>query len=89
MIVVSRVRQFIRRRGEAAASIPLNDLRRAYWEQLRFAEAAAFDGYFATSRTYHRSAARHLRELDRRGETALEAHATPDRISSRETAGGA
>jgi len=86
MILVSRVRQFIRGRGEAVASLPLDDLRKAYWEQLGLAEAAAFDGYFATSRTYHRSAAHHLRELGRRGETALEAHPTPDRISSPETA---
>ncbi|MGC5223284.1 hypothetical protein ACPW96_11920 [Micromonospora sp. DT81.3] len=86
MIVLSRVRQFIRGRGELLASIPLDDLRRAYWEQLSLAEAAAFDGYFATSRTHHRSAAHHLRELDRRGETALPAHPTSDRTSSPETA---
>jgi hypothetical protein len=73
----ARLRRLIPVRGELFPEISADELRRLYWEHRGLAEAAAFDGYFATSRSHHDTAARYLRALKRRGEFTLPA-STPE-----------
>jgi len=71
MTNITRGRHFILGRRDLFSDTSSDDLRTTYWDHRTRAEAAAFDGDYATSRVHHRHARRYLKALTRRGEPEL------------------